>query len=278
MIESRNLFKLQSKLTKNNKTIPIKAIEKDYVLSWILIGIAKSKISNMVTFKGGTALKKFYFPNYRFSEDLDFTLLKYISIKDFEKMLQEVYAVVLDVSNIKLALKNKEAHTNSYTFYINFSGPLGADMTGGEIKIDVTINEKLINQPIAKTLLREYEEYKDILENIKLKIYPLEEVFLEKCLSILDRSRNEPRDVYDLWYLTSHRCLEFEYLAPDIKTKGAYKGMTAFDIIGMLDSKKTNYKRLWETRLDKHMLDLPYFDKVYRELRRALRPLSKTLK
>ena len=100
MIESRNLFKLQSKLTKNNRTIPVKAIEKDYVLSWILIGIAKSKISDMVTFKGGTALKKFYFPNYRFSEDLDFTLLKYISIEDFEKMLQEVTPIGQKVGEI----------------------------------------------------------------------------------------------------------------------------------------------------------------------------------
>ncbi|GAI08967.1 unnamed protein product [marine sediment metagenome] len=73
MIESRNLFKLQNRLTKNGKTIPIKTLEKDYVLSWILIGIAKSKICDMLSFKGGTALKKFYFPDYRFSEDLDFT-------------------------------------------------------------------------------------------------------------------------------------------------------------------------------------------------------------
>ena len=51
-------------------------IEKDYVLSWILYGIAKhKKLSKTFVFKGGTALKKAYFQDYRFSEDLDFTLL-----------------------------------------------------------------------------------------------------------------------------------------------------------------------------------------------------------
>ena len=100
MIEPRNLFRIESKLRKGSKTIPVKSIEKDYVLSWILIGIAKSKMYDTLSFKGGTALKKFYFPDYRFSEDLDFTLLKNIAMEDFEKMLQDVYALVLDLSNI----------------------------------------------------------------------------------------------------------------------------------------------------------------------------------
>jgi predicted nucleotidyltransferase component of viral defense system len=51
-------------------------IEKDYVLSWILQGIANhEKLSQEIVFKGGTVLKKVYFKDYRFSEDLDFTLL-----------------------------------------------------------------------------------------------------------------------------------------------------------------------------------------------------------
>ena len=51
-------------------------IEKDYVLSWILNGIAHHQtLSHSLVFKGGTVLKKFYFRDYRFSEDLDFTLL-----------------------------------------------------------------------------------------------------------------------------------------------------------------------------------------------------------
>lgn len=76
MIESRNLYKLQSKLAKAGSAIPVKTIEKDYVLTWILAGIAESGMGDIMSFKGGTALKKMYFLNYRFSEDLDFTFLK----------------------------------------------------------------------------------------------------------------------------------------------------------------------------------------------------------
>ena len=47
-------------------------IEKDYVLSWILWGIAShAELTKKLIFKGGTALKKVYFEDYRFSEDLD---------------------------------------------------------------------------------------------------------------------------------------------------------------------------------------------------------------
>jgi len=51
-------------------------IEKDYVLSWILKGVAfHERLNQILVFKGGTVLKKIYFEDYRFSEDLDFTLI-----------------------------------------------------------------------------------------------------------------------------------------------------------------------------------------------------------
>lgn len=49
-------------------------IEQDYLLSWMLAGIAATpELRSMLVFKGGTALKKIYFGEYRFSQDLDFT-------------------------------------------------------------------------------------------------------------------------------------------------------------------------------------------------------------
>ena len=55
--------------------LPIETVEKDYVLGWLLAGIAQEPaINSSWLFKGGTCLKKCYFETYRFSEDLDFTL------------------------------------------------------------------------------------------------------------------------------------------------------------------------------------------------------------
>jgi len=59
---------------RKNTGLPWEMVEKDYILSWALAGIAANKkLQNELIFKSGTALKKCYFGNYRFSEDLDFT-------------------------------------------------------------------------------------------------------------------------------------------------------------------------------------------------------------
>ena len=77
-------------------------IEKDYILSWILIGIAQhEELSTIIVFKGGTVLKKIYFENYSFSEDLDFTLLNdNISNEQLIKCFNESFNNVLELSNI----------------------------------------------------------------------------------------------------------------------------------------------------------------------------------
>jgi predicted nucleotidyltransferase component of viral defense system len=50
-------------------------VDLDYTLGWILCGLwAQPEIAAGWVFKGGTCLRKCYFPGYRFSEDLDFTL------------------------------------------------------------------------------------------------------------------------------------------------------------------------------------------------------------
>lgn len=56
------------------KNVKWEVIEKDYVLSWVLAGISMTpKLKEGLVFKGGTALKKMYFGDYRFSEDVDFS-------------------------------------------------------------------------------------------------------------------------------------------------------------------------------------------------------------
>ena len=53
---------------------PRTVIERDYVLAWFLTGLAGHPLRDVLAFKGGTALRRCWFADYRFSEDLDFTL------------------------------------------------------------------------------------------------------------------------------------------------------------------------------------------------------------
>jgi len=68
-----DFFQVQRLSLKNN--VSPEMIEKDYFIELILFYFSQdtSLYANIV-FRGGTALKKIYFPEYRFSEDLDFVI------------------------------------------------------------------------------------------------------------------------------------------------------------------------------------------------------------
>lgn len=64
------------------------AILKDCALSYLLPGIqGVPELDRTLAFKGGTALRKCFFQGYRFSEDLDFTLLEPIG-EDLEPLVR----------------------------------------------------------------------------------------------------------------------------------------------------------------------------------------------
>ena len=73
MIPQRNLSLLSNRLAHaGGRRIPEAVLERDYCLAWFLVGLSHSSLREHLVFKGGTALKRCYFGDYRFSEDLDF--------------------------------------------------------------------------------------------------------------------------------------------------------------------------------------------------------------
>lgn len=56
--------------------VPTATIDKDWVLGHVVAAIACQPLAKeKLIFKGGTWLRKCYFPDYRFSEDHDYTLI-----------------------------------------------------------------------------------------------------------------------------------------------------------------------------------------------------------
>lgn len=86
-----------------------------------------------------------------------------------------------------------------------------------------------------------------------------------------DKARNEPRDLYDLWRLTSERSIDFSTLIPEVETKLAFRGRTRDVMTAELATKEARYKKLWAVRLGQQMAVLPPFDEVFRAVRRNLR-------
>ena len=271
MIPQRNLSLLANRLAKEGgRRFQERVLERDYCLAWFLAALAESDLKPVLGFKGGTALKRCYFEDYRFSEDLDFTLTEPIKLEGLIKRLESIHAAVHDASGIvfKFEREDRQSHENSYTFYLKYEGPLP---TGNDVKVDVTVREKLVFPLLERPVLRGYDEFTDLPADRRIRVYSLEEIASEKTLALADRARNEPRDLYDLWHLTSGEGLDLGPLAGAMRQKHEFRGKPCEGIADAIRKKEARLKALWSKRLAYQMTTLPEFDYVFRAVLRVLR-------
>ncbi|MBW7891141.1 MAG: nucleotidyl transferase AbiEii/AbiGii toxin family protein [Chitinophagaceae bacterium] len=242
-------------------------IEKDYILSWILFGIAGNELlSKQLAFKGGTVLKKIYFPDYRFSEDLDFTLLdEKITNEELLHEFEKVYAFVKEEANITLQLDVANTHiSGSLAFYINYIGPLLGNLNNRNAKIDITRSEKL-EYPVEQRSV--FILYSDLPEqSFQLQCYSLSEVLVEKMTALMGRT--EPRDLFDFWYLTEYEGMDTRYHKYEFERKAKSKKHDPMLFEEKVLAKEKNLKQGWEKKLTNQVYELPEFDAVFRKAKR----------
>ncbi len=90
-----DFFQAQRLSLKNNVSPDI--IEKDYFIELILFYFSQDTfLYDNIVFRGGTALKKIYFPEYRFSEDLDFVINSKDDINIFR---DKIYRILQKISS-----------------------------------------------------------------------------------------------------------------------------------------------------------------------------------
>lgn len=271
MIPQRNISLLANRLVApGERRIAEDVLERDYCLAWFLIALSQSTLRTALAFKGGTALKRCYFGDYRFSEDLDFTLREEIGFEEIRARLEPVYAFVQANSGITFAFDRQDprAHLNSHTFYLRYTGPLPR---GNDVKVDITINERVVFPLEERCILRGYEEFTDLPENRSLLVYSLEEIAAEKTVALADPARNEPRDLYDLWHLTSHEAVQLDHVIPAICSKLEFREKPCANLQAAIARKEARLEALWNARLSYQMAALPPFAQVFRAVRRTLR-------
>ena len=271
MISQRNISLLSNRLAAGGgRRIREDVLERDYCLAWFLAVMAESDLKDILCFKGGTALKRCYFGEYRFSEDLDFTLLEPLQLDDLLKRFEPVYSALRQESGITFEFDrvDRHKHSNSYTFYLKYEGPLPS---GNNVKVDITQREHLVFPREQKEVLRGYDEFTDLPSGRLLQVYSLAEVACEKIMALADKARNEPRDIYDLWYLVTRETITIEDLSGAVAEKLKFKGKPVDGIEAAIVSKEARLKALWTGRLEHQMSELPPFEEVFRVLRRALR-------
>lgn len=184
--------------------------------------------------------------------------------------MSEIFATIETACGLRIAFDREDRydHQNSHTFYLRYQGPLP---TANDVKVDITINEVLCFPLQDRPIQRTYDSFDDLPEGPTVKVYAIEEIVVEKLLALSDRARNEPRDLYDLWYLFNTTDLHVAELRTELDAKLVLRQRVVAGMEQAIATKEDRLRRLWATRLSHQMSQLPPFDDVFREVLRVVR-------
>jgi len=256
-------------------------IDKDWVLGHFIAAIFSiPDIKRNLIFKGGTCLRKCWFPNYRFSEDLDFTSLSG-NFEFTEKHLTEICGQVEGHTGIRAHIVSLQPilYRDKKVGYEAVVRYWGADHSRNEsppiparwhtkIKIEIILYEQIIFAPVEKEISHPYSDR--LLPIGKIRSYGIEEVLSEKIRALVQRSYTAPRDYYDIWYLYSHiNDLNWGEIKDAFYEKMKFKEFDFTGVDQLINPKNRNtVKHAWKNSLG-HQIparDLPDFAQVEEEL------------
>jgi len=246
-------------------------VEKDYVLGWLLWGIgSEPALREPWVFKGGTCLKKCYVETYRFSEDLDFTVLDGgpVAPDDVLPILRRMLDRVNQESGIdfagqppRLRLRPGRNAVEGRVYYVSPRAAPGP----ASIKLDLDGEELLLREAEWRPIPHPYDDA--LPEPATVRCYSFVEVFAEKLRAMGERGR--PRDLYDIVNLFRRPVLRPQRLALRtlLTEKCNHKGC-AVPTLAALQSADTRdeLEAEWQNMLAHQLPQLPPFATFWREL------------
>ncbi len=241
----------------------VATMEKDYALTWLLSGIywEDSKLRDILIFKGGTAIRKIYFPEWRLSEDLDFTIMQEINPSDLKKGFEEVFLSINKRSNITYSFSAFNAGEYAIFADVQFLGPIGFK---NKIAHDISLKEKMVEEPLRMNVKPEYED----IPEFEVLVYSPNEILVEKLRSILQRGK--ARDYYDVWRLMKEKSFNQDKIRELLImkcqiTEVEFKPDLIFD-----KNRLSEAQKFWTIALARLTKNLPDFESVVKDLRLML--------
>lgn len=237
--------------------VPTPTVERDYVLTHVLAAIASTPDAHRMIFKGGTALRLCYFEDYRYSADLDFSLVDGMTADEGRDAVAKALLTAIE----KVAFPQLSM-TDHKPPRIAYRGPLGRERL---IKLDLA-DDELVDEPITRPILQRYADQDDTT----IRVYSLEEVTAEKLRCVIQRV--QCRDLFDLNELLVHNGIEAGNVWDLFERKARHRGIDPATFPARFEDRIARYRNLWSRELDEHVPDEPPpFVATERAVRRALR-------
>jgi predicted nucleotidyltransferase component of viral defense system len=286
---------LRTRLQEARKRLglPWEVLERDYLLSWVLAGTAQvESLRDTLVFKGGTALKKCYFGDYRFSEDLDFSGLEGAPTGDaMERAVREACgtaAKLLDeYAPVEISCERyteKEPHPGGQEAFTIRARLPWQRQPQTRVMIETAVDEKILKPALYRKVIHEYGEPIEA----EVRVYALEEIVAEKLRATLQHvekleergwSRSRARDYYDLWrVLGAYKDqMDLSDFPAFLGKKCAVRNVTFVGPEDFFQDAMLAYiERTWDQWLGTLVPALPTFKTVIGELRPQIAALVST--
>ena len=232
-----------------------RTVERDYVLAHIIAGFAALGNDTGLVFKGGTALRLCYFDDYRYSADLDFSIVAGSEA--------DAYATVRSALDNAGAVIPGMHLTASMPPRIAYVGPLGRERT---LKLDIAADELVLNIVEQGLLPR----WPDLPNDANVLVYTLPEIAGEKIRCILQRL--QCRDLFDLSLLLDAGHVDPTEAAQIFVLKAEHRGLDPASFPDRYAHRIDQYRERWDAELREHVAgDVPHFDRTERHVTRSLR-------
>lgn len=248
-----------------------RVIEKDYVIGWLLWGVnTEPSLRQSWVFKGGTCLKKCYVETYRFSEDLDFTVIPGGPLLPAD--VQPLFAGILDriqqASGIDFAARpplfKQRGNWPAVEGRVYYRGP--RRFPGVEsVKLDLLGNEAVVRPTVLRAISHPYPD--SLPQPGTARCYSFEELFAEKIRALGERCR--ARDLYDVVNLYRRRDLPIQpqMIAAALAEKCAAKGIPIPSFLALESSPaRGELESEWRNMLEHQLPLLPPFEHYWHEV------------
>jgi predicted nucleotidyltransferase component of viral defense system len=181
-------------------------VERDYVFGWLLKAFYENDfLAPRLIFKGGNAMRKAFYPNTRFSTDLDFSLESALDLDRAQVEINRACEVAQAMSGVqfdtgKNTLKpdafldeNRRSYKGS-VYFQDFYGNAATVIIA--VRVDLTEFDRIYLPTVMRPLIHGYSDAPDC--RAELRCMALEELLANKLKCLIQRRHSF--DLYDLVY------------------------------------------------------------------------------
>jgi predicted nucleotidyltransferase component of viral defense system len=198
-----------------------------------------------------------HFDDYRYSADLDFSLVDGLAVDG-----------ALDL--VETALADSKKHLDAPVLRlsedtpprIEYVGPLGARPR--QLKLDLA-DDELVDELTSLPIATRYEDQ----NSASCRVYTLDEVAAEKLRCVMQRL--QCRDLFDLHELLVSRGVDAKAVWPAFERKARHRGRDPDRFGEFFERRVSEWKRRWDRELVEYLSSFAHFEETLRAVRRELR-------